>query len=112
MLNNKIFNQGMIRLSSFFKKDDISDLFLEDYYKAIQELTDEQFIRAIEYLIKNHQSHFFPVPAQLVKAVEETRRQLELTPLEMRIGQDYVPCPDDVKQKMKEVMAKVKRRTV
>ncbi|MBI3589932.1 MAG: hypothetical protein HY094_00965 [Candidatus Melainabacteria bacterium] len=114
MLTDTVFSQGMVKLSNFFKKDDIPTMFLEDYYKAISELTDNQFVRAVEHLIKTHKSGFFPVPAQLLQAVEDSREQVQVTPQEMRIGTTGSSCPPppEVKKFMEELKEKWKRRSM
>lgn len=110
MLSYKLFTQEMVRLSSFFNKSDISDLFIADYYKAVKELSNKQFQRAVDYLIKSHSSHFFPVPAEVFKAVEETREQISVTPMDKRIEPNYVNCPPEVKEMMEKTMEKIKNR--
>jgi hypothetical protein len=112
MLNNEIFTEGMVRLSTFFKKEDMSKLYLQDYYKTIQGLTSAQFSRAVDYLQRNHKSGFFPVPAEFHQAVHDSREQIEVTPEAKRIETIYVPCPPAVKEMMKNTMEKWKRRSM
>lgn len=110
MLNRKVFSMGTGRLSNFFKKEAVSDLFLEDYYNAIKNLNDNQFNRAVEYLIKNHNSHFFPIPQEFLKAVQETREIAQPTPITHRIEPDYKGCPPEVKKQIQETMERIKKR--
>lgn len=106
MLNHKLFSQGITRLNNFFKKGDQSELFFEDYYKAVKSLTDAQFTRAVEYLIENHQSHFFPIPSELKKAVLDSQETATLTPEDKRIEPNYIPCPEEIKQQIREMLNK------
>ena len=101
----------MVRLSNFFKKDDMSDLFYEDYFKAVGHLTDSQFTRAIEHLIKSHQSGFFPVPAELLKAVDATREMVQITPKSNRLIEQGVPCPPEIRESINQTMEKIKKRS-
>lgn len=90
----------------------MSDLFYEDYFKAVNNLSDSQFTRAVEYLIKNHKSAFFPVPAQLFKAVDESREIIQVTPEAMRIEPNYINCPPEVKKQMQEIMERLKKKSI
>jgi hypothetical protein len=100
MLDNKIFSQGMIRLSNIFYKTDYSEIYLKDVYDAICELTEEQFERTVKYLIKNHQSEYFPIPSQFLDAVIASRPTVQQTPEEKRIEPVYVNCPAEIKSKI------------
>lgn len=106
MLTDKIFKEGLFRLSLFFKKTDATKLFADDYYKAIQELTDEQFNRAVDWLIKNHTSPWFPIPSEFLKAVKDSRPEVTITSEDRRIEPKYVPCPPEVKEMMKRFKSK------
>jgi hypothetical protein len=105
MLNHKTFTVGMVKLSEFFRKDvNLSESFLEDYYMSVKELNDTQFERAVKHLIKTHDSHFFPIPAELFKAVEESREQIQVTPESNQIEPNYVPCPPELKEKIRDLL--------
>ena len=107
MLNYKVFLIGMVQLSEIFKKgENLSKTFLQNYYQAIEDLTDTQFERGVKYLIKNHQSHFFPIPSELKKAVLDSQETATLTPEDKRIEPNYIPCPDAIKQQIREMLNK------
>ena len=98
MLSNKVPTERMIILVSIFKTENISTIFYKDYYKAIQHLTDKQFLRAVEHLIEFHDSQFFPIPSAFLKAVQDSRKEVQVTPETNRIEPNYVPCPPEVKE--------------
>ncbi len=83
-------------------------MFLKDYYKAIQELSDEQFNRSIDYLIQNYipEKEWFPVPGRLLKAVAETRLKPEVTPQDHQIPLQGVPMPESIKKLKEELNQK------
>lgn len=110
MLDNKLFTEGMVRLANIFKKEDMSKMFLDDYYKAFSELSNPQFIRAVEYLIKSHKSAFFPIPGQFFEAVEATREMVQVTPRSNQLMEKGVPCPPEVKKQIEEIMERIKRK--
>jgi len=110
MLDNKTYSAGMVKLSEFFRKgESLSKLFLDTYYQAIKELTNAQFERAIKHLIKTHTSHFFPVPAELLQAVADTREQIQITDESNQIEPRYVQCPKNVKEQMNKLLSRFKR---
>ncbi len=113
MLDHKTYSVGMVKLGELFRKgESLSKLFLATYYQAIEQLTDSQFNRAIDYLIKYHDSHFFPIPNELFKAVAATREQAQITPETNRIEPNYSPCPTEVKKQMQETMERLKKKGI
>lgn len=115
MLDYKLFSQGMVRLNNFFKKIDTSEIFLKDYYKAIQELNETQFNRTIEFLIKTYVPTFqqpYPLPAEFLKAVQETREKIAITPKSNQIEPNYINCPLEIKKQIQETMEKLERKTI
>lgn len=112
MLSNKVFTEWMVRLSNFFQKSDSSDLFYKDCYNAVKHFSDSQFIRAAQHIIKTRTNHFFPLPAELWKAVEETREIVQITPEAKRIEPNYSPCPPEVKKQMEEIMERLKKKGI
>lgn len=112
MLDNKIFTEWIVRLGNFFQKNDTSDLFYIDCYNAVKHFSNEQFIRGAQHIIKTRTNHFFPLPGELWKAVEETRELIQQTPKANRIEPNYVPCPPEVKKQMEEIMERLKKKGI
>lgn len=111
MLNLEVYQAGMIRLTNFFKKESVSDCFLEDYYIAISELSETAFDRAVNYLIKHHNSGFFPVPSQFLEAVKNSRDLTPVyTPPEKQIEMKYTGCPPEIKKQIEAIMERIKKR--
>ncbi len=110
MLNHDVFLKGMAKLSSFFRKEDMSDLYLEDYYETVKDLGDAPFLRAVTYLQKNHKSGFFPVPAEFLQAVGDSKVQEPYMPKERQIEVTYPGIPPEVKKMMDETIEKIKKR--
>ena len=111
MLDRKIFAEGMVRLRTIFHQTgEMSDLYLKDYHHAVEEMTEQQFIRGVQYLIRFHTKPFMPLPAELWQAVKDSVTVTVLTSKEMRIEPTYGNCPPEVKKQIEEIMERLKKK--
>ena len=97
----------MNKLGEIFEKE-ITPSIIKSYYEAIKEITDEQFIRAMKYLIQNHKFKSLPIPHDIHEAVKMSRPADN--PDIKQITSDGVPCPPEVKKQMEELMEKIKMK--
>lgn len=111
-LTKNIFDKGMVRLATVFKKDDPSPMFASEYFYAICHLSDTQFDRAVNHLMQNHRSAFFPVPAEFLQAVVDSKvyEPPVYTPQERQVEVTYPGIPDSVKKMMQETLEKINKR--
>lgn len=103
MLSKKTFDFGMVRLANFFKKDNPSKQFTDDYYEVIKDkCSDESFQKAVNWLIGNHAKPYFPIPFEFCQAVEAVRDRVAITEHRYRIEEkkEGTPCPPEVKKMM------------
>lgn len=66
MLNNKIFSEHYKGLAMLLHGK-IDGIVMEFYYRAVQDLSDDDFIRAVNIAAKKYD--FMPTPSQLLKCV-------------------------------------------
>lgn len=64
MINKDVFNNNMQGLSMLFNYK-IDKVLMTIYYRALQELTDEQFTYAVNKLVQS--SKFMPKPAEILE---------------------------------------------
>ncbi|GEM_PF-5568540 len=110
MLSEKVFSMGLMKLGEVFNKE-ITPALINIYYDALQDFTNEQFTRCVNYLVKNHKYPTLPLPADFTEAKNNTRP--EVTEHKFRIEADKKgsPCPPEVKEKMEKLMKKLKVKT-
>lgn len=72
MLNYKLFAENITGLAEVFNTE-MTDSKLKIYYLALQGLTDNQFIQAVEGVIKTHVYNTMPKPAEFLELFREDK---------------------------------------
>lgn len=68
MLNEKEFNQGMAMLCEVFERKP-TEFFLTAYYSVLQDLTDDEFLRAVSSVLASHRFAKMPLPAEIKEQI-------------------------------------------
>lgn len=63
-MQRETFAKGMTRMSEVFQRQ-LSELLLEDYWRSVNHMTDEAFVRAIDDIIDTRKFYRMPLPAEI-----------------------------------------------
>ena len=90
MLNYKLFVENMTGLSEVYGQE-VTPAMMKIYYLALQELSDQQFKQAMNYIIQTHKFNCLPKPAEFLTLFHESKEQVAqeaLLRLEEAISKD------------------------
>lgn len=73
MINDDVFKKNMDGLSMLFNYK-IDPVLYEIYYRALQSLSDEEFVRAVNILVKRNK--FMPKPAEILEVARGNREAI------------------------------------
>jgi hypothetical protein len=69
MLDKTLFASNMRALEEVYGKP-VSKELLQIYYRVLKDMTDEQFMQAVESVISSHVWSTFPKPAEFIQAIQ------------------------------------------
>lgn len=69
MLNHEIFLKQISGLSELFDKQ-MTDVLLDIYYRALEDLSDDDFNRAMRQVVMTKTFHKMPLPAEIREIVQ------------------------------------------